>query len=282
MPTDHRSGTVPSRTTANITVGFGLVSIPLAMYAGTDDGVKIKRSQFTTTGHPVGNRNYDKATGEDYTGDIVKKVVLDDDRTIELTDEEMEAVVGGPIPGMTEITTFVPLAELGTTYVVTAVNQVRPQLLVHGKSKVENPAAAKAFVLLCTAMRQAGVAGLMRLALRGTARYAALTPDGRLLSLAFAEEVRQELPMPEVELSDREQAMAGQLVDILGVSTPVLADDAGIKLRAYVEAKAAGGETAGLHAVPDPVVEDTSLEALLAMAVAAARVAPAADAVVAA
>lgn len=268
MLTDHRSGKAPSRSNANITVGFGLVSIPLALYSGTDDGAKIKRSQFTTDGHPVGNRNYDKATGENYDGEIVKKVLLDPDTAIDLTDEEMQAVTGGPQSGLCEITTFIPLEAIGTTYVVTAFNQVRPARITRGRQHFDNPAAAKAFVLLCAAMAESKVAGLLKLALRGPARYAALTPDGHLLTLAFADEVRSDLALPEVELSAGEQAMAKQLVGILGVDTPVLSDDAGVKLHEYVAAKAAGGETAKVEEY-QPEVAETSLEALLAMSVAA-------------
>lgn len=270
MLTDHRSGTLPSKATSNLTVGFGLVQIPIALYSGTDDGAKVRRSQFTDTGDPVGNRPYNKATGEDYTGPIVKKVQLDAVTAVELTDEEVEAVTGGPVAGMATIETFIPLSEIGSTYVATSVNQVRPQRLTKAGKHFPNPGAERSFMLLCAAMAEAGVAGLVKIALRGPSRYAALTPDGQLLMLAFAQEVRADLPLPEVELLDAELALARQLIEGVGTSTPVLNDDAGVKLNEYVAAKAAGGETAKVEAFVAATEPETDLMALLASAVAAA------------
>lgn len=267
MSNDHRSGTVPTRGTG-LTVGFGIVQIPLTIYAGTDAGAKVKRNMFTTDGNPIGNMRYDKATGEPYEGEVVKKVTIDATTVVDLTDEEVAAVTGGIVADTGTIETFVPLSALGSTYIVTAVNQVRPQLLQKAGRKFPNPGAERSFVLLCEAMAEAGVAGLVKVAMRGPARYFALTPDGRLLALAFAEEVRADLPMPDVELTDDERAMAQQLIAAVGTDTPVLADEAGVKLMAYVEAKAAGGDTITTVEAP-PVAESSSLADALAASLAA-------------
>jgi len=78
---------------ARVTCSSRSVTLPLAVCAGVESASPVKRSQFTDDGHPVGNMNYDKATGP-YTGPVAKKVQVAPDRWVELTDDEIEAVTG--------------------------------------------------------------------------------------------------------------------------------------------------------------------------------------------
>ena len=268
MTDAHHAGTIPSRATANLTLGWGLVSIPLSLYAATEE-VKAERHEYTLDGHPVGRQRYDKETGRPVAADqVVKMATSGTGALVELTDDELAALTAGP-RGTADIETFVPLSALADgTYVIEGYNQVRPARTKTGSRRSENPAAAKAFALLLEAMAANRVAALIKVTLRGPARYAAVLPDGRLALLAWARQVRPALPLPEVELGEAEVKMGRQLVEAVGVSTPVLEDTAGEALARYVDEKAAGSTPPPAPAEEAaPVVDLTAaLQASLAAA----------------
>lgn len=268
----HHAGKRPSRASLNLNVSFGMVSIPLAVYASVDDESRTKRSRFTIDGHPIGNMPYSKGTGKPYVGDVVLKVEVATDQWVELTDDEIEAVLGDGLRGVADIETFVPLAAIGREYIVLDVKQVRPRKLDDGKKKVDDPNAAKAFKLLREAMATKQVAGLLKVTLRTVQRYAALTPDGYLLILAYADQVRQDLPLPDPEVSDKERMLAAQLVEsVIGVDTPVLVDTDGAKIAEYLASKITDGVIIpAAKDAPDPEPEQ-DLTALLELAIATAK-----------
>jgi DNA end-binding protein Ku len=258
----HRLASQPNRSTNSLVVSWGLIQFPLSVYSGLEATTGVKRSEFTAAGNPIGRKSYDKVTGGDVEGDVVKKFELAPGQWIELSDEEIAAATGGTVKGQAEIASFIPLEAVGSTYVVEGVSQVRPSKIGSGRSSKPNVAADKAFALLCSAMRSRGVAALAKVALRGPARWVAITPDGDMLSLAFAESVRPRIPMAEAELSAAELALAEKLIDAVGVDTPVLTDDATPKVLAYLQAKAVSGEVK--VAVEAPVAAVVDLAAALA------------------
>lgn len=260
----HHAGPMPARSTATLTISWGLVQLPVSIYAGTDKGAAVTRKEFTADAHAVGRKPYDKVTGEDVTGDdVIKMAEAGPDHWIVLTDEEIELATGGVEKGLTDIVAFVPLSAIGNEYVVTDVNQVRPN--------AKSPGSAKPFVLLCEAMRERKVAALVKVALRSVAKYAVITPDGQFLQLAYNDQVRPAREMPTADLSDAERALADTLIDTVGVDTPVLVNETAIKVQEYVMAKAAGGEVLAPVVAEIAPAADTSLEAMLAAAVAAER-----------
>ena len=270
MTDSHHGGSTPTRATASLTLGWGLVSIPVSLYAATE-GAKaaVERHEYTADGHPVGRQPYDKVTGEPVTADVVVKMAsASTGALVELTDDELATLTAGP-RGSADIEAFVPLLALADgTYVVEGYNQVRPARQKAGSRKMENPAAAKAFALLLEAMAANGVAALVKVTLRGPARYAAVLPDGRLALLAWSRQVRPALPLPDVELSEAELQMGRQLVEAVGISTPVLVDEAGEALARYVDDKAAGEAPVPAPAEEPAAVIDltAALEASLAAA----------------
>ena len=258
MKPEHHGGSPPTRATASLTIGWGLVSIPVSMYAGTE-GAKspVARHEYTKDGHPVGRQPYDKVTDEPVAAaDIVKKAEASDGTLVELTDDELAALTSGP-RGTADIEAFVPLSALADgTYAIEGYNQLRPAKLKTGTRRLENAAASKAFALLLAAMAANDVGALVKVTLRGPARYAAILPDGRLVLLGWSRQVRPALPLPDIELSEAESQMGRQLVAAVGISTPVLEDRAGDELLRYVDEKA-GGTAAPPAAVdePAPVVD---------------------------
>ena len=93
--------------------------------------------------------------------------------------------------GLAEIQAFVPLKDLGK-YLTEGLLQVRPRK-VKGKVDV---AAERAFALLLAAMKSRKVAALVKVAMRGPARFALLTPEGNLLLILTADAVASAVDSP--------------------------------------------------------------------------------------
>jgi len=256
----------PSRKTNSFTISWGLVSIPVGMYSGTED-FGIKRNRFTAEGHEVGMKNYDKETGADVEyGDIVMRYRLEDGTTVELSNEEIEAVVQ-PIKGVATVEAFVPLAHLvAGTYVPDSLAQVRPADRKNGTKTVADPAAQKAFTLFMRAMQEEGVFALVDVVLSGKPRKAAILPDGRMFTLKFDQEIRLDRPMPAVDVTDAELQMGRQLISVLRTEEPpALADESTEKVHAYAVAKAAAGDAFEAPKPEEaPVASDDLMAALQA------------------
>lgn len=237
----------PTRATSTMTIMFGLVPVPLRLFSATSEPEAPKRKMITPAGNPVNRPNIDSVTREEVPSAACKKVVFVDDVPVELTDEEIAAVTA---PVATDrhglpIETFIPVDAIERDYWVSARHQARPALRTVSKGgkekKEDDPVANKAFTLLLSALQEKQVAALVRVSLRGPARYAALMPDGRLLFLHYDKEVREDFAFPEdVTLSDGEKALAAQIVDEIGVSTPELIDESSNLILEYVTKKAAG------------------------------------------
>jgi DNA end-binding protein Ku len=266
----HDNGTQPG-SGGSYVLSWGLISIPVKVFTGTERTPAVKRSMFTDEGHPVGAMSYDKETGDPYDGEVTYRSKASNGVWVELTDEEIATAVGGEHPAqLLSIEKFVPLSALGREYLVEKYDQVRPADSVSGRNRVPNPGAEKAFALLSTAMQQMGVGALVKIARRSSFGYAVITPDGQFVYVLFAEQVRARLALPAVEVADNELALARQLIDAVGVDTPELHDEASTAVLAYVEAKAEGHapQPATVSSLPTPTID---LAAALAASLEAAR-----------
>lgn len=264
---EHALAQAPSAG-GSYTLTWGLISIPVKLATGTERGTPVPRKQFTPDGHEVGSRDYDKQTGENYDGPIVKKALASNGEYVELTDEEMERAIGEAVPpGMMPIVSFIPVETIMQEYIVEKQDQLRTATRKVGRDRLPDPAADKAFGLLMAAMKQRNVAALVSIPRRQSACYGAILPDGRFLYLLFAEQVRKPQAMPEPSHSDAELELGLQLIDSVGVSTPILTDVATARVIEYVEAKSAG--VVSEPSVPAPVPAPTvDLAAALAASLA--------------
>lgn len=274
---DNLHAPAPSRPTATFTVMLGMVPVPIRLFTPTEETELVKRKLFTQEGHPVGMPTTDMVTGEKVSRDQCKKMVDVDGEFVELTDDEIAQVTAGQAvdKGCVNIETFIPLETIGERYRVSKWYQARPQEREIGSGKKKkrqpNPVADKAFVLLLAALKAENVAALVRVGLRSTARYAALTPDGHFHFLHYDGEVREERELPEADVSDAELDMARQLLTNVGVSTPDLFDEAGEAVFAYVTKKAAG-DVSEFEVIAAPEVDNViDFTALLTTAVAQAK-----------
>lgn len=268
----------PSRSTQNLTLSFsGLFVVPCALYSGAEES-SVHRKQFVRDEngdlHPVGKKDYDKITGNDVSSsDIVKMVEVMDDSgevsLVEITDEEIEAAVGGVNTGLS-IVGFLPLDRLTDgTYSTEKPYQLRPRGQKKGKATFPDPAADKAYSLLVEVMKRKNVFALVNFTARSRPRYAAFTPDGTLHTLRFDEEVRAPRPMPLAEISEAELQMGEMLVASNMVDEPpVLIDTANNAVISYAGEKAKaqrdGKEFEGPKKAAEPEVQNDMLAALTA------------------
>lgn len=275
--TEHAQAPAPNRGSA-LTISWSMISIPVSVMKGIADVKSVPaRSQFTPDGDPVGHILINKVTGISIERDeIVKKSQASDGTWVELLDEEIEEVTaGGPLKGVAAIETTIPLEALGKEYVVESYDFVRPALRKVGTKRVPDPAAEKAFALLLSSLKAEGRAALIKYAGRGgAAKYAAITPEGLFLQLAFAGEVRIAPPLAQPEVTAAELEMGRRLIAAMDNGMPVLTDDAGDKIRAFVDAKA-GGVVVERPAEVEYEAPVIDLMAALTASLAAAAPAPA-------
>ncbi len=260
----------PSRASFSGTIGFGLVSIPVQVYAGSQS-LGISRSEFiknddgtyAKVGRASVNKDVDPVVIVD-TANVVKLFECEDGSLVELSDEEIENLVEAQ-NGRMQIVSFMPLNLLGSgRYVPTGINQVRPVKTKTRAGKVYEAGAARSFALLMAAMRKNQVFALVEQCARGRYSFSALMPTGRLLPLLLDDEVREDLPMPDVEVSDAELGLADNLMDALMSSTPVpLVDERTAKVVEYAQKKA-GGKKVEVTETVTPAAPTDLLQALQA------------------
>ena len=227
----------PTRAHTSFTLSWGLMSIPVSVFTGTE-ATRVARSEFIETEAgdvAVGRSPIRKDTGEVVdTANVVRKAQATSGAWVVLTDDEI-AEATSIVRGQGSIECFVPVKNVGR-YLAEGQAQVRPKV---EKGKL-NPAAEKAFALLLKAMKARKVVALVKVALRGPARYALLNSEGVLTLVLTADAVREHRPLQSVVVTDAEVALAGSLIDAVGVDTPLLLDTNAPLVQAFVDAKGAG------------------------------------------
>jgi DNA end-binding protein Ku len=182
---------VAPRSIATGTLSFGLVSIPVRLYAATQpsasisfnllhasDGARLKQQY-------VCSRDGEKVERED----MVKGYEFAKDRYVTFTSEELKAL--DEIASQTiDIAEFVPAAAVDPVYFDKAYHL--------GPDR----GGSKAYKLLAVALERSGKAALARYAARGKQYLVLIRPrSGRLVmqQLYYQDEVR---PLDEVEIDD--------------------------------------------------------------------------------
>ncbi len=226
--------TAPSRATGSLTIGFGLVAVPVQVFSGTQER-GIKRSRFSPAGNPIKLRNVDGGTGEEVAyEDLVSKLQVSDGTWVELSDEEIQEAAS-EVGGSAEVLAFLP-SSLLCTYEQIGLCQVRPAPA--GNRKPPSPAVVKAYCLLMDAMESSKTFALTSYTLRGKSHVGAITPDGFLRQIAFSDEIREALPMPSVKITADERKVAAQLISALqATEAPELVDHGAERVKAYAESK---------------------------------------------
>jgi DNA end-binding protein Ku len=193
-------------------ISFGLVNIPVKLYSA----VSKKTVRFHQIDSESGGRVRQKRVGPDGEEiayeQIVKGYEIGPDRYVTISPEELEALE----PQKTRTIDIEDFVDL---------EQIDPIYYDHPYYLAPDTGAAKAYRLLVDAMEDSGKVAVARVVLRSKEHLVAIRPrDGALAmeTMLFADEViaaesLEELAAADgdVETSDRELAMANQLIESL-------------------------------------------------------------------
>ena len=223
-------------------ISFGLVNVPVKLYSA----VQRKNVRFHqldgTNNVRIQQKRINPVTGEEVPYEnIVKGFEIAPDRYVIVEPHELEAL--DPQKTKTiDILDFVELADIDPIF------YDHPYYLAPGAG------GAKPYKLLLEAMKETGKVGIATVVIRNKQAVVAVRPSGDALQMAtlvYADEVvpadrLDELPGDEVELNERELAIAKQLVESLATEWEPqrYKDEYREKVLAMVEAKAAGEEVA--------------------------------------
>ena len=251
----------PYRSLWRAVVSFGLVSIPVKVYAASQDQDVHLRQLHRRCHSPIQYRKWCPVCNAELDPDDIEwGYELAPGRFVTVTEEEI-AGLPLPEPHVIQILDFVRLAEVDPAYFQ------RPYYLEPGE------AAGRAYRLLVRSLARSGRAAIARLAIRRRETLAALRPaTGDILALVtmrYADELRRpqevvQLPA-SAEPSEREQEMALELIERL--TAPFEPDRyASQRRRAFaqlLERKAAGEPVTAPERPEAPAVADL-VEALRA------------------
>ncbi len=258
------------RATWSGSISFGLVNIPIKLYTA----VSRKNVRFnqidTRSGSRIKQKRVSEADGEEVPYEaLAKGYELSSGNYVLVSEDEMASL--DPEASRTiDIVEFVELSEIDPIY-YDATYWVAP-----------DKATIKPYALLLKAMEDSGKVGIARFVMRSKQYLCAVRPDGDHLALStmiYADEVNDPAEVPELEpvsgvdVSDRELAMATQLVDsLVAAFEPAKYHDTyREKVMDLVERKAAG--ESGLVEAPAAVSQEkvVDLMAALEASVAAAK-----------
>jgi len=191
-------------------ISFGLVTIPVGLYAATEE----RRPKFNQLRKSDGSRiRYRKVAETDGTevssDEIVKGYEIDKGRYVVFSDDELQAALRSGAAGSIDVVQFVRSEEIDPIF--------------YQKSYYLGPekTGAKAYQILVRALRDKGMVGLARVAMRGREYPATLRTDGEVVVLEtmfWPDEIREpdfEELDTQIEVRDDEVKMAEMIIDNL-------------------------------------------------------------------
>jgi DNA end-binding protein Ku len=196
-----------ARAIAGATVSFGLVSIPVKLFAATQASAGVSFNLLHKKCNTRLKQQYVCPTDNEivHRDDMVKGYEFAKDQYVTFTPDELKSLEE-KATGSIDIAEFVPLAAIDPVYFD------RPYYLGPEKG------GDKAYLLLAEAMRETGRAALARYAARGKQYLVMLRAmeDGLVMQqLRYAEEVRpfSEIGVPDVQVKPEELNLALQLME---------------------------------------------------------------------
>jgi DNA end-binding protein Ku len=222
-------------------IAFGLVSVPIVLYSAEStaaDSVSFHMVDKNNLAR-IRYQRVNEATGEKVEwADIVKSYELEDGSLITFTDADLDEIAVKANQSV-EIAEFVDEHQIDRSYFA------KPYFLVPEKR------GRKGYVILREALKDKKKLGIAKVVIRTREYLAALAAEGdtmMLYLLRYPHEIRQPKPediptTDEVEISDKEQLIAGQLVDALSADFDPAAykDEYRESLLKWIEERAAQG-----------------------------------------
>jgi DNA end-binding protein Ku len=240
-------------------ISFGLVTVPVKLTPATKSRDVSFNQLEEDTGSRIRLRRVSEQTGEEVPPNkIVKGYEIEKGRYVVVEKSELEALA--PKASHTiEIEDFVDLDEIDPVYFDS------PYYVLADEK------AAKPYRLLVEAMTRLQKVAVGRVVIRAKERLVAIRPvDGMLCveTMRYADEIvdREKLGIPgeDVELSERELAMATQLVETLAsdFEPEKYHDEYREQLLGLIDQKAAGQE---IVAQPEPEAPAKVLDLMAAL-----------------
>jgi DNA end-binding protein Ku len=249
-----------ARAIAGATVSFGLVSIPVKLFAATQASAGVSFNLLHKKCNTRLKQQYICPTDNEivHRDDMVKGYEFAKDQYVTFTPDELKSLEE-KATGSIDIAEFVPLAAIDPVYFD------RPYYLGPEKG------GDKAYLLLAEAMRETGRAALARYAARGKQYLVMLRPtqDGRALvlqQLLYADEVRSlaDVPLPDGEVREPELKLAKQLIDQIASETfdpTQYRDEVRERIQADIEKKVQGQD---ISEAAEPAAEPARIIDLMA------------------
>lgn len=235
------------------TISFGLVAVPVDLYAATRSDVAIRQRTLAPDGTAL-RREYvcpehERALEPD---EIVRGFELDDGRFVVVTDAELEALAPEATRNI-DLVQFVPCEQLS------------PMLFERAYFLLPNSDSLKPYRLLAQVLEDSGRAGIASFVMRGHQHIVAiLAADGllRAETLRFLSELRTPedigLPPPpelfEAEAVERMRKLIAEHV-AADIDLDELRDETRAQTLALVERKLAQGRDLVAPPPPEPGAE---------------------------
>jgi DNA end-binding protein Ku len=223
-------------------VSFGLVNVPVKLYAATQDhDIRFHQVHRDDGGRIRYKRTCDSCGKEVSYADIAKGYETTDGKLVTLTQEDFDSL---PVATGHEIDVveFVPAGE------------VDPMLLDKSYYLEPDGRAAKPYALLREALLETERMAIVKVALRQRETLAVLRVRGKaivLQTMLWPDEIRKpafDILDAEVELRPQEVQMASSLVDSLAsdFDAEQFEDEYKAALERLIETKVAGGDVSDL------------------------------------
>jgi DNA end-binding protein Ku len=227
-------------------LAFGLVNVPVKVYAATEDrDVRFHQVHLVDGGRISMVRRCQVCGEEVAYKDLGKAYETEDGRSVVMSDEDFENL---PVPGSHEldVVEFVPS------------DQIDPVLFDRSYYLEPEQSALKPYVLLREALQRTDRTAVLKVVLRKRTQLAALRVRGDVMilqTMRWPDEVRTaafDVLDEKVQLKDSESAMADMLVESLAhdFDPDEFTDEYREALLAVIEAKVAGGEASEPAAAP--------------------------------
>jgi len=194
-------------------ISFGLVTIPVGLYAATENK-RPKFKQLRDSDHsPIRYRRVAESDGKEVPYEnIVKGYEIDKGRYVVFTSEELAGIAKGLSGGVVDVVSFVDQADIDPIYYRSSY------YLAPEKTGI------KAYQILVSALQDKGMVGIARVAIREREYLATLRSDEGVIVLEtmyWPDEIREprfESLEEQVEVSPEEVKMAEMIIDNLAGS----------------------------------------------------------------
>ena len=249
-------------------ISFGLVNVPVKLYSAVSKKTVRFNQLHDADGARIQQKRVCSVDGEEVPYEhIVKGFEIAPDQYVVITPDELDALDPAKTRSI-DIEDFVDLS------------QIDPLYYEHPYYLVPDTGASKAYMLLLEALRETGKVAIARVVLRSKEYLVAIRPAGEVLTMEtmlFADELipadrLDELPETDVKATDRELAMARQLIEAQATEFDPgkYRDEYRERVLELIERKAAGEEVA-VQPMAEEREEVPDLMAALEQSLAAAK-----------